>query len=768
MTPIRAAACLLAALTLVAPAMAQDVEKGPGPIPYTQLVRREHAARAVHRTKARPAIAAATGASTPGTPPSALVAPPAGLPIPAPSAPPPPPPSPHGAPPAPPPRALAPPAARTEGPPSAPVSAARSKPAPPPPTQLPLAAPLAPPPAAMGGRLAAGQSIAPAELEAYVDGAVRQAMAVDHVAGVTVAVVQNGQVALEKGYGQARLSPAVPVDPRATLFRLGSVSKALTWIEVLKAVEAGRLRLNAPINDALPQGLRLPAEGFRDPVLLKHLMTHAGGFESREFGRLTSADAERLRPLAEALERQRPRRVREPGELSTYSSYGAALAGQAWAETARKPFVDAIEGDLLRAAGLASTTFREPYPARDDLPAPMPAALADRVADGFVWTGAGLARQPFEFAADLAPALSASSTADDMARLMRLMLGDGAPAWGPRTAAALRTTLAPGWAYGMMEYALPGGWRGFGHEGATLAFRAKLLTAPQLGLGVFVAANTDTGDRLVHRLPEALVQRFYGPAAPPAAAAALANPSDYVGLYLSTRRTYHGLEGFVGRLTRLARVRSEDDGRLVIAMGGSARRWRATAAPGRFLSDDDAAEPLTFLLKPDGQAHAFLDPGGMWAAERVGVLHQPATLALAAAPAVAAALLTLAGLFVRNPREYRQSRRQVAASRTQTATAVLWLLAATAFAIFLSTGVEPVKLYRDWPNAWLVGASTLALLATAVTLLQVWQLASVWADDRRTRGWNGGRKSRHTVTTLLSLGLAFVLLAWGALEPWSS
>ena len=69
-----------------------------------------------------------------------------------------------------------------------------------------------------------------AALEAFVDGLVRDSLVQDHIAGATVAIVQDGRVVLKKGYGAASLDPWRPVDPDRTLFRLGSVSKTFTWL----------------------------------------------------------------------------------------------------------------------------------------------------------------------------------------------------------------------------------------------------------------------------------------------------------------------------------------------------------------------------------------------------------------------------------------------------------------------------------------------------------------------------------------------------------
>ncbi len=742
-----------------------------GPIPYTQLVHNARAA-APRKPKAKPKLrlrpAASTGgvaavpAASPAVPPSAAPIAPAPLPAA----------SPRAAPPATTSTSVLPGSAPVPLRPAAPIATPPPAPAAPPPPELPLAASVAPAPTAKGAQLAPGAPLPPAEADAFIDGLVREAGAQRPLAGVAVAVVQGGQVVLERGYGAAR--PGAAVDPRATLFRLGSVSKVFTWVEVLKAVEAGRLRLDDPVNARLPRQLAIPDDGFRSPVRLRNLMAHDAGFESREFGRLFRPDPAARRPLTDTLAAERPQRVRAPGEMPTYSTYGAALAGWLAADAAHQPFDRLVDADLLRPAGMLHTGFGEPGPARDGLPAPLSPALAGQLAQGHAWTRHGLVDEPYGYAGGWAPALSATSTADDMARFMLAYLaggrapGTGAVLWGPRTDAALRTPLTPGWAHGLMVYDLPGGFRGFGHDGSTPGFRAKLVLAPQLNLGVFVAANSDTAERLVASLPELLVRRFYAGPPPLAPAAALPDAGAYAGTYVSTRRTYHGLEGFVDRLTRLYSVRPEVDGALAVWGPGGGRRWLATPERGRFVAADGTGAPLAFLFDAAGRPRAFLDPAGQWGAERVDALHRPETLLAVAGLAELAALLTLAGLFVRDAREYRQSDRQRTASRLQSLTAFLWLLALGLFAAFAATGGREGLLQRRWPDAWLVGASCCALGATLLTLAQLVQLPGAWSSARRIQGWSAWRKLRHTLTVLLSAAFGFVLLGWGALEPWSS
>ena len=355
-------------------------------------------------------------------------------------------------------------------------------------------------PVSPGPRLAPGEPIPPVELEAMVDGLVRQAMTRDHIAGLTVAIVQDGKVVLKKGYGFA--GPNRPVDPDRTLFRIGSISKTFTWIAVMKEVEAGRMRLDAPINDYLPPALQVPAGGFTRPIRVRDLMTHTPGFEDNALHGLFLKDPTKVPSLEEHLVEARPARVREPGEVSSYSNYGAALAGAAVAHLEGLPFETVVEREITGPLGMIHTTFREPYKARPDLPPPMSPILAADGSTGYRFASGAFQPQPFEFATGSAPAAAGSSTAGDMARYMLMILSDGelegAHIYGPQTALGFRTMLrsaAPGldgWDNGFMDLALPGGFRAHGHGGDTLWFHSAMATIPELKLGVFVSANTDT------------------------------------------------------------------------------------------------------------------------------------------------------------------------------------------------------------------------------------------------------------------------------------
>ena len=89
------------------------------------------------------------------------------------------------------------------------------------------------------------------QLEAFVDGVIAKAMQEKAVAGLTLSIVQDGQVVLSKGYGYADVEARMPVDPGLHMFRIGSTTKTFTFASVMKLVGEGKLSLDADVNTYL-------------------------------------------------------------------------------------------------------------------------------------------------------------------------------------------------------------------------------------------------------------------------------------------------------------------------------------------------------------------------------------------------------------------------------------------------------------------------------------------------------------------------------------
>src|SRR6202140_1465155 len=124
---------------------------------------------------------------------------------------------------------------------------------------------------------------------AQIDQVLRQKSDAREIPGV-VAIAANSQEVIYQGaYGKRDLSKddAMTTD---SVFWIASMSKAITAAAGMQLVEQGKLSLDAPIGKGLPD-LASPQvfEGFdakgepklrpaRNPITLRHLMTHTAGF----------------------------------------------------------------------------------------------------------------------------------------------------------------------------------------------------------------------------------------------------------------------------------------------------------------------------------------------------------------------------------------------------------------------------------------------------------------------------------------------------------
>src|SRR5882672_4542683 len=116
------------------------------------------------------------------------------------------------------------------------------------------------------------------DVNAWLDGYMPYALHTGDLAGAVVAVVKDGKILTERGYGYSDVAKHTPVDPKLTLFRPGSVSKLVTWTAVMQQVEQGKIDLDADVNQYLD--FKIPAREGK-PVTMRNLMQHVAGFEEQ-------------------------------------------------------------------------------------------------------------------------------------------------------------------------------------------------------------------------------------------------------------------------------------------------------------------------------------------------------------------------------------------------------------------------------------------------------------------------------------------------------
>ena len=292
----------------------------------------------------------------------------------------------------------------------------------------------------------------PVELRGFVDGVMEAQQKAQHFAGAVVVVVRGGQVILQRGYGYADFPERKPVDPERTLFRVASNSKMFVWTAVMQLVEKGVLDLHTDVNRYL-KGFQIPAT-FPEPVTMEHLMTHTAGFEDHVIG-LFSETPDSMRPLAELMRTQMPRRVFPPGQVPAYSNYGTTLAALIVEQLSGVPYGRYLEDDLLKPLGMKHASLIQP----------LPGELAGDMSKGYQWSGGRLREHKFEFV-PWGPCGGMSVSGADMARFMIAHLNDGASGeiriLRPETARLMRTRLSSpyGMATGMLHGFFPMDWNG--------------------------------------------------------------------------------------------------------------------------------------------------------------------------------------------------------------------------------------------------------------------------------------------------------------------
>lgn len=322
-----------------------------------------------------------------------------------------------------------------------------------------------------------------------VDSIVAAMMAKTGVPGIAVAVVQGDDVLLAKGYGvlEAGRPEAVDAD---TVFQLASVSKSLSGTVVAHEVGAGRVAWETPVTTLLPWfALADPAATRMLTVgdLFAHrsgLPDHAGDLvEDLGYDRQAVLERLRVAPLA-------PFRA-----TYAYTNFGLTAGAEAVAVAAGTDWATLSDRALFEPLGMARSSMRfADYMARENRARP-------HMRQGDGW--AALEQRDPD---PQAPAGGASSSVNDMARWLRLVLAGGSWEGAPLIdGAALLAATSPvsvsnpppmaaaragfyGYGFGVGE--TPAGRVMLSHSGAfELGAATVYQMLPSVGVGIVVLSN---------------------------------------------------------------------------------------------------------------------------------------------------------------------------------------------------------------------------------------------------------------------------------------
>jgi len=182
------------------------------------------------------------------------------------------------------------------------------------------------------------------------DRAIQDALDRGIFASAALAVGRRGGLVRLRGYGS--LPTGEPIDPRATLFDIASLTKVVATATAAAAlVESGELELDAPIDRYVPDF----RGGEKGEVTVRHLLTHTSGMAPGLplFGSANSREQALEQVILQPLRR-------DPGEQVEYSDLGMILLAEVIERAAGMPIDLLLARRVLDPLGMGSTTFTPP------------------------------------------------------------------------------------------------------------------------------------------------------------------------------------------------------------------------------------------------------------------------------------------------------------------------------------------------------------------------------------------------------------------------
>lgn len=266
---------------------------------------------------------------------------------------------------------------------------------------------------------------------ARLDTVIHDAIAARETPGVVVLVGQGDRIVLRKAWGDRALVPGREAMTADTIFDLASLTKVVaTSTAVMMLVEDGRIRLVDPVAKFIP--------GFgkygKERVSIRDLLTHMSGLRPDVDVSFDWVGYARAIELASEEVLSAP-----PGRRFVYSDINYFLLAEVVARVSGQPFETFARTRIFQPLGMKDTMFKPP------------AALVPRVAPTqsctpFGWPCEGekmtmlrgIVHDPTaRRMGGVAGHAGLFSTADDLARFCRMLLGGGAIPGGARVLSPL-------------------------------------------------------------------------------------------------------------------------------------------------------------------------------------------------------------------------------------------------------------------------------------------------------------------------------------------
>lgn len=310
----------------------------------------------------------------------------------------------------------------------------------------------------------------------------------DGLGGITVGVVVGRDLVWARGFGWADVERKIPAGVN-TIYRIGSISKSMTAVALLRLWEQGVVDLDGAVEAVLPEMAELRNRPVGGPeVTYRHLASHTAGLIREP--ELEGATEGPLELWEEKLLASIPTTsfYAAPGESYQYSNIGFGILGYSLSRAAGIPFMELVDASIFRPLGMQATGFVVTPAMAEQL-----ATGAERSRDGTIDTRGPLLEHVGR--GYKVPNGGVYSTVGDLGRFVAGLTNSATvPLLGPEARALIRTPQTPEdsrtqYSIGFFLFPQADGRMFVGHSGSVAGYNAYLVFEPVSGVGVVMLRN---------------------------------------------------------------------------------------------------------------------------------------------------------------------------------------------------------------------------------------------------------------------------------------
>ena len=230
-----------------------------------------------------------------------------------------------------------------------------------------------------------------------------------NVAGMSVALIKNGEIVSVEGYGVRDAAENLPMT-KDTVMPIGSVTKTFTSLALAMLADEGKLDWDEPVRTYIPW-LKLNNEMLTENVTARDLMCHRTGTPKYDLQAIYAAkdDKEEMVRSLEYLQTFAPFRTK-----FMYSNQMVSLAGYLVDVLSGKSYEDFVRERIFEPLGMTSSDFEIESLSK-----------YEKASKGYVFANGMFIEPPYAHLGAFAPAGAIVSTAEDMAKFALFHLGDG-------------------------------------------------------------------------------------------------------------------------------------------------------------------------------------------------------------------------------------------------------------------------------------------------------------------------------------------------------